>query len=466
MARRSVRALNTTSAVLSATAMALVGAPAPQTEDVHLRLLPPPHQEGGDSAATGPALGGLGGLAMGKVAINAPAPMSKTTLTHTVRSGDTVWALARANGTTVAAIIDANGLNSNALIRVGQRLTIPTKGSTSTPPATSSPKPSTNSPKPTTPAPASARHTVRAGQTLSGIAAQYGTTTAKLASANKLANPNFIRVGQVLTIPGSAATPPANTGSGKPSSTPAPAPKPAPKPTPTPESKPTSTYTVKAGDTVWAIARAHGTTVAAIISTNSLSADGLIRVGQKLQIGGSGTTTTPPAQPTPNACKDLVPATFLHYTYSPEVVAAANENKCTLNAMDVPSREAMQNLVRQTALDLGVDPALALAVAFQESGFNQRAVSPANAIGTMQVIPSSGQWAGQLLGRSINLLDPHDNVAAGVAILRSLQRTFPDNFDHAIGAYYQGAGSVSRYGLAADTRNYVNAVKAHMSRFN
>src|SRR5699024_11901350 len=100
---------------------------------------------------------------------------------------------------------------------------------------------------------------------------------------------------------------------------------------------------------------------------------------------------------------------------------------------------------------------LAQAVALQESGFNQRAVSPANAIGTMQVIPSSGEWAGQLLGRKINLLDPRDNVAAGVAILRQLQRTFPANLEHAIGAYYQGAGSVSKYGLASDTRNYVAA---------
>ena len=40
-----------------------------------------------------------------------------------------------------------------------------------------------------------------------------------------------------------------------------------------------------------------------------------------------------------------------------------------------------------------------LAIAYQESGWNQRAVSPANAVGVMQVIPDSGRWASDLAGR-------------------------------------------------------------------
>ena len=87
-------------------------------------------------------------------------------------------------------------------------------------------------------------------------------------------------------------------------------------------------------------------------------------------------------------------------------------------------------------------------------------MSPANAIGTMQVIPSSGQWASDLVGRKLNLLDPYDNATAGVAIIRQLVRTSPD-LDTAIAGYYQGQYSVSKNGMFEDTKAYVAAIKAN-----
>jgi soluble lytic murein transglycosylase-like protein len=114
---------------------------------------------------------------------------------------------------------------------------------------------------------------------------------------------------------------------------------------------------------------------------------------------------------------------------------------------------------------MGVDPSLALAFAEQESGFNQRAVSPANAIGTMQVIPSSGEWASDLVGRKLNLLDPYDNATAGVAIIRQLTKTSKD-LDHAIAGYYQGQYSVSKNGMFDDTKSYVESIKAHQKNFS
>ena len=130
----------------------------------------------------------------------------------------------------------------------------------------------------------------------------------------------------------------------------------------------------------------------------------------------------------------------------------------------VPTKDQMRALVASTATSTGVDPALALAVSYQESGFDHSLVSPANAIGAMQVIPSSGQWASDLVGRQLNLLDPRDNVTAGVAILKSLQRTSPD-LSTAIAGYYQGATSVLQNGMYADTRQYVANVRALMARF-
>jgi soluble lytic murein transglycosylase-like protein len=160
-----------------------------------------------------------------------------------------------------------------------------------------------------------------------------------------------------------------------------------------------------------------------------------------------------------------VPSSFLGFTYPAAVVSSANQNKALLNAAPVPSREQMKSIVADTARRMGVDPSLALAFAYQESGFDQRAVSPANAIGTMQVIPTSGEWASDLVGRKLNLLDPYDNATAGVAIIRQLTRTSKD-LDHAIAGYYQGQYSVSKYGMYEDTKTYVAAIKAHQKNFS
>ena len=160
----------------------------------------------------------------------------------------------------------------------------------------------------------------------------------------------------------------------------------------------------------------------------------------------------------------LVGSTFAGRTYPEATVASANQNKASLISIGVPSKADMQALVAAPAREMGVDPALAQAVAYQESGFNHSAVSPANAIGTMQVIPSSGQWASELVGRQLNLLDPKDNVVAGVALLRQLVATSSD-LPTAIAGYYQGQAGVRKYGMYPDTRRYVANVQTLMSRF-
>ena len=281
-------------------------------------------------------------------------------------------------------------------------------------------------------------HVVVAGDTVSGLAARYGSAVAAIVQENGLDSRATIRIGQRLRIP---------LGTTQTSAT----------PSPTTTTTTNRTHTVVRGDTVSGLAAKHGTTVAEIVAANGLDSRALIRVGQRLTIPGARSSSSSPAQ-------QLVGSTFLGRTYPAATVASANQNKAALLAIEVPSRAEMQELVRKVALEMGVDPALALAVAYQESGFDQRAVSPANAIGTMQVIPSSGEWAATLVGHSIDLRDPLDNVTAGVAILRQLLRSAPD-LPTAIASYYQGLGSVRRNGMYADTRRYVANVQTLMTRF-
>jgi soluble lytic murein transglycosylase-like protein len=214
----------------------------------------------------------------------------------------------------------------------------------------------------------------------------------------------------------------------------------------------TTTYTVASGDSLSSIAARYHTTVAAIAAANGIKNQSFIRIGQVLAVQVTATATP------------LVGDTFAGRTYPAPVVAAANANRATLLAIGVPTKSQMRALVASAATSMGVDPALALAVAYQESGFDQSQVSPANAIGTMQVIPSSGQWASDLVGRNLNLLDPRDNVTAGVAILKSLVRNSPD-LPSAIAAYYQGSASVQQNGMFSDTRLYVANIRALMPRF-
>jgi LysM repeat protein len=369
-----------------------------------------------------------GALAIVAVAATATAPAAHADESYTVRSGDTVSHIAAKYGTTVSAVRSANGLNGSAFIREGQSLTIPTSGGAAA----------------AAPAATGGSHTVASGETVSAIAKRYGTTVAAIVSANGLDSRAFIRVGQTLTLPGAGAG--ATTATATPAAT---------------TTAAGGSHTVASGETVSAIAKRYGTTVAAITAANGLDSRAFIRVGQTLTVPGAGATAT--AAPASSGTQ-LVGNTFLGRTYAPSVVASANANKASLIAMGVPSKADMQARVASTARAMGVDPALAQAIAFQESGFNHTSVSPANAIGTMQVIPTSGEWASQLVGRDLNLLDPDDNVVAGVAIIRQLVRTSPD-LSTAIASYYQGASSVKRNGMFSDTRRYVANVQTHMARY-
>jgi LysM repeat protein len=118
--------------------------------------------------------------------------------------------------------------------------------------------------------PAGSNYTVKSGDTLSDIASANGTDWQTLARINGIANPNVIQPGQQIKLPSGT------------------------------ENRATS-YTVKSGDTLGAIAAANGTSVAALARDNNIRNPDFISVGQVLRINGStgtgsttGTTAVPP----------------------------------------------------------------------------------------------------------------------------------------------------------------------------
>jgi soluble lytic murein transglycosylase-like protein len=125
----------------------------------------------------------------------------------------------------------------------------------------------------------------------------------------------------------------------------------------------------------------------------------------------------------------------------------------------------VRQLIVRAARRHGVPTSLALALAYQESGFQQRVVSSVDAIGAMQVLPSTGRALARLHGRPFDLLKASDNVEAGVLLLRDLLQA-AGSVDKALAGYYQGLGSLARIGPLPQTKLYVRNVKLLRSRFS
>jgi soluble lytic murein transglycosylase-like protein len=122
--------------------------------------------------------------------------------------------------------------------------------------------------------------------------------------------------------------------------------------------------------------------------------------------------------------------------------------------------------VRSIALEHGVPPALAQAIGWQESGFNNGVTSRTGAHGVMQIEPGTWDWIqGSLAGNSLSANSATDNVRGGVLMLKALLQSTGGNEAEAAAGYYQGLSSVQRNGMYADTQNYVNNVMALSSRF-
>ncbi|KQX64421.1 LysM peptidoglycan-binding domain-containing protein [Angustibacter sp. Root456] len=353
--------------------------------------------------------------------------------TYTVRPGDTVWDIASKHRTDVRTLVRANHLSDGGhLIRAGATLRVPGRAKAATPHRAPARKATRTTPART------ARYVVRSGDTISHIALRLKVSPSTLLRLNHLDARGTIYVGQHLAVPAAAARAQAKAAAAR------------------AIAARWTTYTVRSGDTVSHIAARLRTSQATIIKANRLRVTSVIHPGQHLRVPRVSATTKPASRSSAN--------TFAGRTYADAVVRAAATNRHHLASRAVPSREATRRLIERTARRYGVDPSLALAVGYQESGWNQRQVSVANAIGAMQVIPSSGQWASALVGRRLNLLDAEDNVTAGVVILKALT-TSAGRLDHAIAGYYQGLGSVRSHGMHADTQQYVRNVLALRRQF-
>ena len=136
--------------------------------------------------------------------------------TYVVKSGDSLWSIAKKHHLTVADLASSNSLAPNANLRPGQKLLIPGKAMAAAASApvktgTASPAKTAESAAPVAAAAArspneSIKHIVKSGETLGTIARNYGVRQGDIAVANNISDPAKIRAGMELTIPGWKAT--------------------------------------------------------------------------------------------------------------------------------------------------------------------------------------------------------------------------------------------------------------------
>jgi len=354
---------------------------------------------------------------------------SSSSATYTVKSGDTLGSIAVKHNMSLSSLLSKNNISASKVIFPGDKLKI--NGSASKNESKTSDKKSSSS--------KTSSYTVKSGDTLSGIAAKHDMSLSDLLKVNNISSSKRIFPGDKIKVSGGLSSQQTQTPS-------------------KPKAK-TSTYTVKSGDTLGGIAVKYDMSLKSLLDLNpEYSTSSPLKIGAQLKVSGSSVA------PTGDTKKDKIGNTFEGRTYEDHVVRDANANKNYLDSVDVPGRSEMQSLIRSTAQRMGVDPALALAHAYQESGFNMRAVSPANAVGVMQVLPSTSDWIASRIGQDLNVLNPRDNVTAGVAVIAyNLDNT--DDLDTAIAAYYQGLAGVNKNGMYDDTKRYVASIKAHMKNY-
>lgn len=154
---------------------------------------------------------------------------------------------------------------------------------------------------------------------------------------------------------------------------------------------------------------------------------------------------------------------YRRHLYSPGARGPlANPGGLTREELSFPS--PLVERIRRIDGDGRVDPFLVAAVIREESTFNPGAVSRTGAVGLMQIMPSTGRYIAERLGRKDfkrdDLLDPETNIRFGAWYLGHLARMFDGRVVPTVAGYNAGPGAASRWleSLPADTDVFIESI--------
>jgi LysM repeat protein len=296
-----------------------------------------------------------------------------------------------------------------------------------------------------------AQYVVQAGDTLSSIAQRNHISLLALARANGISNLNLLHPGRVLLIPVPIQT---------------------------------SWYRVHWGDTLSGIALQYGTTVSGLRAMNPTLgtyplAGQLMRVCHPCASGATYQVASTQSEGNAHVVQpgETLSSIASHFGIATSTLLDANNltdpnfiaagQTLTVPSLSVGASDpyGARALILRYAQLYGIEPSLALAIAWQESGFNESLVSSTGAIGVMQVEPYTEAHIRDLIGRDFNLYSTDDNIHAGIYWLSVLLRQYGGDERMAVAAYYEGSQALASHGYFQDTVQYVNNVMALKTSF-
>jgi membrane-bound lytic murein transglycosylase D len=202
-----------------------------------------------------------------------PASQRVGWITHRVRKGETAPVIAKRYGASLQAVLDMNGLGKRPSLKPGSSLLVP--ASATLPTTVTAETDAGRAKREASRTKTASRHTVKKGETVAQVAQAYSVSSDDLRRWNGLSRTASLKPGQTLKVTAPSAK---MSTAGLQEQTASASAKPAPVPTPA------RRYTVKHGDTLAAIARTHGVTMADLRRWNGLSRTASLKPGQELRI--------------------------------------------------------------------------------------------------------------------------------------------------------------------------------------
>ena len=114
---------------------------------------------------------------------------------------------------------------------------------------------------------------------------------------------------------------------------------------------------------------------------------------------------------------------------------------------------SIQQQIVNEAVAQGVDPSVALAIANQESGFNQAAVGTSGEVGVFQLMPATAASVGVTDRTNLS-----QNIYGGIAYFKQMLNQFGGNVAQALAAYNAGPGAVTSGRIPSSTQSYVSKI--------
>ena len=260
---------------------------------------------------------------------------------------------------------------------------------------------------------------VERGETLSSVARSLGISVPELARANGIADVHRVQAGRRLVVPSADAGPAAPAA---------------------PPVAAVASAVVAPGQTLSALARSLGVSVADLARANNIADVHRVQAGRRLVVPAAAPGVVAPAATSPAALPERL--------------------------RQLPERLALVPMFDAAAREFGVPADLLKAMTWQESGWRNDRVSSTKALGIGQLMPATVEFVnGVLLRARLDPRRPEDNIRMSARFLAYLLRQNGGDVPLALSSYYQGLASVRTRGPLPETRRYVANVLALRQKF-